>query len=81
MFTNECSNVTLFYLRFIVYVCDMAKKNEKDIRIVRPDKLIFDTVKETAKLNKRTIGKEAEFMLLSYLKKTRSYLFKIPTKS
>ena len=43
-------------------------KNRKEIRIVNPNEKLFKQMKEFAKINKRTLGKQAEFMLEQYLK-------------
>ena len=38
-------------------------KSITDIRIVRPEKKLYDLIKKLAEENMRTIGKQAEFML------------------
>jgi len=40
-----------------------------EIRIVNPDKKVLQEIKRLAKDNKRTIGKQAEFMLLQAIEK------------
>jgi hypothetical protein len=42
-------------------------KNRKEIRIVDPCKSVWDEVTKRADKEKRTIGKQAEYMLLLYL--------------
>lgn len=46
----------------------MPMKNRKEIRIVNPDDKLFERIKKLAKENKRTIGKQAEFMLEKAIK-------------
>ena len=42
-------------------------KSITDIRIVRPEKKIYDLVKKLAKENMRTMGKQVEFMLKEFI--------------
>ena len=43
----------------------MEKRSE--IRIIDPDKKLHERVRQRAKENKRTIGKEAEYMIEQYM--------------
>ena len=47
-------------------------KNRKEIRIVNPNEKLFKQMKELAKINKRTLGKQAEFMLEKCLKNPKN---------
>ena len=47
----------------------MEKRNE--IRIINPDIKLLEKVKELAKINKRTVCRQAEFMLEWYIKKVK----------
>ena len=40
-----------------------------EIRIVNPDKKLLAEIKKLAKENKRTMGKQAEYMLLQSIEK------------
>lgn len=42
-----------------------------EIRIVNPDKKLLQEIKRLAKENKRTMGKQAEFMLLQMIDKSK----------
>ncbi len=42
-------------------------KKRKEIRIVDPSKEIWETVSKLAEKEKRTKGKQAEYMLLKYI--------------
>ena len=44
-------------------------KKIKEIRIVNPEEKVLEEIKRLAKENKRTMGKQAEFMLIEAIKK------------
>lgn len=45
-------------------------KNRKEIRIVNPDDKLFELIVKLAKENKRTLGKQAEYMIEQFVKKS-----------
>ena len=58
-----------FFVELNVKICTMRKKKEScyEIRIAHCEKEIYDTIVLMAKTNKRTIGKQTEFILKKIL--------------
>lgn len=50
----------------------MAVKKRTEIRIVDPPAALFDKLKKIARVNKRTIGKQAEFILENHFKSAKA---------
>ena len=52
----------------------MAKDKRKEIRISTSDMVLYDKVKQLAQKNKRSMGKQAEFMVESCIKNTGKFV-------
>ena len=50
----------------------MTNKKRLEIRIVNPDTTILSEVRRLAKVNKRTMGKQAEFMLHLFISQKKN---------
>lgn len=60
------------------YTCRMAKKKKvkrREIRINDPSDVVYETVTKLAEENKRSSGKQAEFMLEEIIKKALLVIF------
>lgn len=59
-----------------MYICGVKCKNmaskRTEIRIINPEKQLLISLRERAVMNKRTLGKEAEWIIKEYIQSLTS---------